>query len=146
VRGYQFFESVSDLVDDSNCECTDSQLNAEHWFARIKKLYHRNCCLIIIINYLTYRCRLCIKIPPTHLTNKTEINRNRTFKHAKHTISTNTCYESYSLPLLCQGPFQNLCVAQRCADMGQLGFANTDIRYPDLSANFTAAENPDILK
>jgi len=64
-------------------ECTDSQLNAEHWFARIKKLYHRNSCLIIITNYLTYRCRLCIKIPPTHLTNKTEINRNITFEHAK---------------------------------------------------------------
>ena len=27
-----------------------------------------------------------------------------------------------SLPLLCGGPFQKLCVAQRCADMGQLGF------------------------
>ena len=30
--------------------------------------------------------------------------------------------------------------------MGQLGFANTDILYLDLSANFMAAENPDILK
>ena len=37
-------------------------------------------------------------------------------------------------------------VVQRCADMGQLGFANTDIRYLELSANFMAAENPDILK
>ena len=30
-----------------------------------------------------------------------------------------------------------------------IGFANTDrgqIRYPDLSVNFMAAENPDILK
>ena len=39
------------LVDDSNSECTDSQLNAEHWFARIEKLYHRNICLLIINNY-----------------------------------------------------------------------------------------------
>ena len=30
------------LVDEFNSECTDSQLNAEHWFARIKKLYNRN--------------------------------------------------------------------------------------------------------
>ena len=44
-----------------------------------KKLYHRNIGLIIINNYLTYRCRLCIKIPPTHLVNKTEINRKSTF-------------------------------------------------------------------
>jgi len=42
--------------------------------------------------------------------------------------------------------FKNSCVAQRCADMEQLGFANTDIRYPDLSANFMAAENPNIVK
>ena len=39
------------VVDDSNSECTDSQLNAEHWFARIEKLYNRNNCLIIINNY-----------------------------------------------------------------------------------------------
>jgi len=43
------------LVDKFNSECTDSQLNAEHWFARIKKLYQRNICLIIINNYLAYR-------------------------------------------------------------------------------------------
>ena len=30
------------VVDEFNSECTDSQLNAEHWFARIKKLYNRN--------------------------------------------------------------------------------------------------------
>ena len=30
------------IVDEFNSECTDSQLNAEHWFARIKKLYNRN--------------------------------------------------------------------------------------------------------
>ena len=30
------------LVDEFNSECTDSQLNAEHWFARIKKLCNRN--------------------------------------------------------------------------------------------------------
>jgi len=39
------------LVDDSNSECTNSQLNAEHWFARIEKLYNRNNYLIIINNY-----------------------------------------------------------------------------------------------
>jgi len=38
----------------SNSECTDSQLNAEHWFAHIEKLYHRNICLIIINNYSAY--------------------------------------------------------------------------------------------
>jgi len=27
-----------------------------------------------------------------------------------------------------------------------LGFAHPDIRYPDLSVNFMAAKNPDILK
>ena len=30
------------VVDEFNSECTDSQLNAEHWFACIKKLYNRN--------------------------------------------------------------------------------------------------------
>ena len=41
----------SGVVDDSTSECTDLQLNAEHWFARIEKLYNRNNCLIIINNY-----------------------------------------------------------------------------------------------
>jgi len=34
-----FRDSVG-LVDEFNSECTDSQLNAEHWFVRIKKLYN----------------------------------------------------------------------------------------------------------
>ena len=76
----------------------------------VSSKYLRNNNKIII---LTYRWRLCIKTPPTHLTNKTEINRNRTFEHAKHTISTNTSYESYSFPLWCGGPFQKFCVAHR---------------------------------
>jgi len=29
---------VWSIVDEFNSESTDSQLNAEHWFARIKKL------------------------------------------------------------------------------------------------------------
>jgi len=32
-------ETGVNLVDEFNSECTDSQLNAEHWFAHIKKLY-----------------------------------------------------------------------------------------------------------
>jgi len=50
----QYYETIykpnAVLVDDSNSECTDSQLNAEHWFVCIEKLYHRNICLIIINN------------------------------------------------------------------------------------------------
>ena len=48
------------VVDEFNSESTDSQLNAEHWFARIKKSYHRNSCLIIITNYLN------LKMPIMH--------------------------------------------------------------------------------
>jgi len=78
-HSYDQDTNLLSVVDEFNSECTDSQLNAEHWFARIKKLYNQNICLIIINHYLTYRCRLCIKILPTHLTNKTEINRKSTF-------------------------------------------------------------------
>ena len=48
------------VVDEFNSESTDSQLNAEHWFARIKKSYHRNSCLIVITNYLN------LKMPIMH--------------------------------------------------------------------------------
>jgi len=48
------------IVDEFNSESTDSQLNAEHWFARIKKSYHRNSCLIIITNYVN------LKMPIMH--------------------------------------------------------------------------------
>ena len=41
--GSRYVENTGwDLVDEFSSECTDSQLNAEHWFARIKKLYNRN--------------------------------------------------------------------------------------------------------
>ena len=39
-RSYE--KATGQIVDEFNSECTDSQLNAEHWFSRIQKLYNRN--------------------------------------------------------------------------------------------------------
>jgi len=80
-------------------------------------------------------------MPHPHLLQQQQIH-NTTAIHtvitAYHTSSTQANFSGNPLVLA----FSNLLTT----DTSEIWFANPDIRYPDLSANFMAAENPDILK